>query len=201
MRNTKFLRFGGSGHRAWGSGWNRATSFLLQPPVSSLPPFSTYRPFKTDRQQVLRLDCELHRELLEHGLAETVDDHVDGILLRDAAAQAIEELVVPDLRGCRLVFDARGGVAHLQIGERVRAATIAHEQRVALREVTGVRRFRQDLHEPAIAILAVAGGDAFGDDRAARVRADVNHLRPGVSLLIVVRDRDRVELADRVLAG
>src|SRR5690606_22494894 len=94
-----------------------------------------------------------------------------------------------------------GGVARLHLGVRVRAATIAKEQRAALREVTGVRRFRQDLHEPAIAILAVAGGDAFGDDRAARVRADVNHLRPGVSLLIVVRDRDRVELADRVLAG
>ncbi len=45
------------------------------------------------------------------------------------------------------------------------------------------------------------GRDAFRDDRAARVAADMDHLRAGVGLLVVVRDRDRVELADRVVAA
>ena len=62
-------------------------------------------------------------------------------------------------------------------------------------------RARQHLHEAAIAVLAVTGGDALRDDRAARVAADVDHLRAGVGLLVIVRDRDGVELADRVVAA
>ena len=46
----------------------------------------------------------------------------------------------------------------------------------------------------------MAGRDALRDDRAARVLADVDHLRAGVGLLPVVGRRHRVELADRVVA-
>jgi len=46
----------------------------------------------------------------------------------------------------------------------------------------------------------VAGGDALGDDRAPGVPADVDHLRAGVRLLVVVCQRHGVELADRIIA-
>src|SRR5580658_9237384 len=61
-------------------------------------------------------------------------------------------------------------------------------------------RARQDFHQAAVGVLTVTGGDALRDDRAAGVRADVDHLRARVGLLVIVDGRDRVELADRVLA-
>src|SRR6202008_2433644 len=89
--------------------------------------------------------------------------------------------------------------AHFHVRERVRAALVAHQQRIALGEVARVDRARQHLHQAAIAVLAVTGGNPFRDDRAAGVAADVDHLRAGVRLLVVVRDRDGVELAHRVV--
>ena len=47
----------------------------------------------------------------------------------------------------------------------------------------------------------MAGGDALRDDGAAAAATDVDHLRAGVGLLVVVRERHRVELADRVRTG
>ena len=63
--------------------------------------------FEADAEQLLRLDRELHRQLAEHFLAEAVDDHVDGVLGRDAALLAVEDLVLADLRRRRLVLDLR----------------------------------------------------------------------------------------------
>src|SRR5690606_41572152 len=74
------------------------------------------------------------------------------------------------------------------------------QERVALREVARIVRARKDLDQAPIAVLSVTGRDALGDDRAARVAPDVNHLRPGVGLLIVVGHCYRVELAARVVA-
>src|ERR1700732_2378179 len=59
---------------------------------------------------------------------------------------------------------------------------------------------RQHLHQSPISVLAVPGRDALRDNRAARVGTDVNHLRAGVGLLVVVHRRHGVELADRALA-
>ena len=62
--------------------------------------------FETDTEQLLRLDGELHREFLEDFLAEAVDDHRDRVFGGDAALPAVENLVLADLRGGRLVLDA-----------------------------------------------------------------------------------------------
>src|SRR5881397_1793079 len=48
-------------------------------------------------QQLLGLHRELHGQLAENFLAESVDDHVHGVFQRDAARLAIEELVLADL--------------------------------------------------------------------------------------------------------
>src|SRR5881394_442263 len=163
--------------------------------------YSADRAFEAHAQKLLRLDRELHRQLFEHLSAETVHDHVDRVLLGEPALPAVEQLVLADLRRRRLVLDARGAVARLDVRERVRAALRTEQQRIALRVVSRPVRRRQHLHEPAIGILPVPGRDAFREDRAARVAADMDHLRAGVGLLIVVRDRDRVELPDRALAA
>src|SRR6185312_6589270 len=127
-------------------------------------------------EQVLRLDGELHRQFLEDGLAEAAHDHVHRILLGDAALQAVEELVLADLRGARLVLDRRGGILHLDVGEGMRTAPAAHEERIALSEVPRSVRARQDLHETSVRVLTLPRGDSLRDDRAARITADVDHL-------------------------
>src|SRR5262245_30519378 len=80
-------------------------------------------------------------------------------------------------------------------------AAIADQQRVANGEIA--RAFgtlmRHDL--TAISIVGLAGGDAFGDDAARRVAADVQHLGAAIDLLMSVRYGDRIKLAARVVAA
>ncbi len=85
-------------------------------------------------------------------------------------------------------------------GKGVRAALVADQQRVALGEVARAVGALEHRDQAAVGVLRVAGRDALGDDRALRVLADVDHLGAGVGLLVVVGQRDRVELADRVVA-
>ena len=98
------------------------------------------------------------------------------------------------------MLDLRGRVLHVNVGEGVRAALVAEQQGIALGEVAGVGRTFHHFHLAAIAVLAAPGADALADDGAAGVLADVNHLRAGVGLLAVVRQRDGVEFALRIVA-
>jgi len=50
-----------------------------------------------------------------------------------------------------------------------------------------------------LCVAAMAGGDPLRDHRARRIGTDVHHLRARVRLLAPVRQRDRVELADRAI--
>ena len=99
------------------------------------------------------------------------------------------------------MLDRGAGIAGLDVGEGVRAAVAAHEEGVALREIAGTMRARQYFHEAAVAVLPMTGRDAFRNDGALRVGADVDHLRAGVGLLVVVGNRDRIERTHRVLAA
>src|SRR5262249_43451992 len=89
---------------------------------------------------------------------------------------------------------------HFDVGERVRAALVADEQRVALRVVAAVFSALQDLDQAAIGILSEAGADPFRHNRRASVLADVDHLRASVGLLIVIGQRDAVELPNTIVA-
>src|SRR5216684_2259873 len=155
--------------------------------------------FQTDTQQLLRLHREFHGQLTEHTLAEAIHDHGNGVFPLQPALSQVEELVFTDLRGGSLMFHAGARVPHLDVRESVGTALVADQQRVALRIVARPGGTLHDLHLPSIGVLAVTGRDAFGDDSAARVLADVDHLGPGVGLLVVVGKSNRVELAHRVL--
>src|SRR5580693_4460163 len=54
--------------------------------------------------------------------------------------------------------------------------------------------------EPAIGVLRNAGSNALGDDPARGVLAEMDHLGAGIDLLVAVRNRDRIELAARIVA-
>ncbi len=139
--------------------------------------------------------------MFKHFFAVAVDDHVDGVLGRNAALVAIEDLIFTDLGGRGFVFDSRTGVANFDVGESVRAAFVTQEQRIALAVIAGVLGALHDFDEAAIAVLAFASADSFGDDRAAGVLADVDHFGAGVGLLHVVGQRDGIEFADAVVAN
>ena len=98
------------------------------------------------------------------------------------------------------MLDLGRSVLDLEIRKRVRPAPITNEQRVALRVIPRAACLLGDLDEPAICVLPMPGRDALRDDGALRVLAQVDHLRTGVRLLVVVRRRYRVELAHRVVA-
>ena len=156
--------------------------------------------FQADAQQLLCFDGEFHGQLAEDALAEAVDDHGDGVFGLEPALAEVEHLVLADLRRGGFVLHARRRILHFDIRERVRAALVADQQRIALGVVPRARGVLHDLHLAAVGVLAVAGGDALGNDGAARVLADVNHLRAGVGLLIVVGERDGIEFADGIVA-
>src|SRR5690349_13083267 len=80
------------------------------------------------------------------------------------------------------------------------AAFVAQQKGIALGKIARIGSVLLDLHQTAIAVLAVPGGNAFRDDGATGVFADVNHLGPGIRLLVIIGDCDRIKLANRVLA-
>src|ERR1700730_6945097 len=55
------------------------------------------RTFQRDRNQLLRLDREFHRQLLQHVLDKTVDHEADGFFLAQPALHAIEQHVLGNL--------------------------------------------------------------------------------------------------------
>jgi hypothetical protein len=101
---------------------------------------STHRTFEADFQQLLGFHREFHRQLAEHLLAESVDDQRHRVFLGDATRAAIEQLVVRNLGRGRFVLDRRTGMLDLDVRERMRAALLSDQQRVALRVIARAPR-------------------------------------------------------------
>ena len=91
-------------------------------------------------------------------------------------------------------------VEHFEIRKRVSAAFITEQQRIALRIIARTRRALHDFDQSAISILPMARGYTLGNDRALGVLAHMDHFRPGIGLLVIVRQCHRVKLADRIVA-
>src|SRR5579883_2856952 len=109
--------------------------------------------FKRNRDKLLRLDREFHRQLLQNIANEAVDDERRRLFRRKPALHAIEELIFGNLRGRRLVFELRRRVLRFDIGHRMRAAGIADKKRIAVRKVAGARGLAMGRDQAAIRIL------------------------------------------------
>ena len=77
----------------------------------------------------------------------------------------------------------------------MRTAFISQQQRVTLAIITGIIRFLSHTYQPTIGVLTMPGGDTFTYNRTAGILAQMNHLRPGICLLIVVRYSYRIEFS------
>ena len=98
------------------------------------------------------------------------------------------------------MLDDGRGIVGLDDREGMGPALGADQEAVALGIVAGVLRPGVHPHEAAVAVLAAAGGNTLGDDPALGVPADMDHLRPRIGLLEIVRDRDGVELGGGIVA-
>src|SRR5262245_28376396 len=94
---------------------------------------------------------------------------------------------------CRTVF-------HLDVGESVCAALVSYQQGVQLGIVACRGGALENLLRTAVGVLTMPCRDAFRHDGAARVLSDVDHLRAGVRLLVIVCKGYGIELAYRVLS-
>src|ERR1700730_1406672 len=68
-----------------------------------------------DRDQLLRLDREFHRQLLQHVLHKAVDHEADCFFLAQPALHAVEQHVLRYLRRGRFMLEQRRGILRLDI--------------------------------------------------------------------------------------
>ncbi len=131
------------------SNWRYLTSLSLRAFVAwllSLPNTA----FQAHLEELLRHDFELHAQLPKDLIAEAEDDHVYGVFGLEPSLSAVEQLIFADLGGGRFVLYLRRGVLDLEVGERVRAAFVSHQQPVALRVVAGVGGAFEDFDQAAV---------------------------------------------------
>src|SRR5215218_10953910 len=150
--------------------------------------------------EAVHLDRVLHRQLLDDRLDEAVDDQLAGLILGDAAAHQVEELLLADLGDRGLVTDVHVVLADADRRIGVRARLLVEQQRVAdhLRPRAG--RALGDLEQAAVGGAPAVLGDRLGEDVRRRVRRRVDDLGAGVLVLAVAREGDREHLAVRALA-
>src|SRR3546814_7891771 len=82
------------------------------------------------------------------------------------------------------MLDLRRGVPNLDIGDGVRAAVVAQQQRITLGEVADVFGGGADAHQAAIGVVRLTRRYALGDDGGPAVSPEVDHLGAGVGLLM-----------------
>ncbi len=120
--------------------------------------------------------------------------------MRKTALHGVEQLILAQARRCRFVFKLRLGRIALDIGYGVGGAGLADQQAVALREVARAAGPGVGRDQAAIGVRRLARRHALGDDARLGVLAEMYHLGAGIGLLRPIGDRDRVELADAVIA-
>lgn len=163
-------------------------------------PNSPHAPFQRDGEQFLCFHGKLHGQFAQHVLGVAVHYQPYGALLRYAALLAVEKLVFGYFRCGGFVFEHCRLVANFYVWPSVCAAGVAKQQRVALRVVSCPVGVFGDVHQSAVAVLAVSGGDAFRNDGAVGVFAQMYHFGSRVGLLVVVGNGHGVELCRRVVA-
>ena len=77
---------------------------------------------------------------------------------------------------------------------------VGEQEAIALRVVAGILCIGADVDEPAVAILTLPSADTFETIRLRVFFPEVDHLRPGVGLLEVIRDSDGVEFGYGVIS-
>src|SRR3990172_3102541 len=98
-----------------------------------------------------------------------------------------------------MLKDSRA-VSHINVWESVSSALVSQQQRIALRVIACIGSIGHDLDQSAIGIVPVSSRNSLRNDGASGILSNMNHLRPGISLLVVVGKGYRVKFANRVFS-
>src|SRR5436189_2825438 len=161
---------------------------------------SPERPLHLELHEPVELDRVLHRELLREDLEEALDDQVRRLVLGQAAAHQVEDLLRADLPDGGLVGHRRVVFLDVDVWIRVAPADVVEHQGVAADAGDDVGRARRDLQMAAVRRPATVLRDGLRDDAGAGVRGEVDGFRAGVLVLALAGDRDADDVGGRVLA-
>src|SRR5208337_4033656 len=156
---------------------------------------------KRNRDQFLCFHREFHRQLLQDVANEAIDDQGRCLLGRKPALHAKKQLVLGDFRSRCLMFELRAGIFRFDIRHRMGTAGIADEQRIAICEIARARGLPMRRNLTAIGVLRSARRDSLRYHPARCVLAEMDHLGPRIDLLAAIGNRDRVELAARIVTA
>ena len=91
------------------------------------------------------------------------------------------------------------GIANINIGKRVGAAFIADEHGVALGIISCIVGIFHNLDSTAVSLLTLPGRNAFRNNGAFGVFADVYHFSPSVGLLKIIGQGNGIKFAYRII--
>src|SRR3954470_5089540 len=158
------------------------------------------RAFHLQLDEPVELEGVLHRQLARDRLDEPAHDHRHRLVLGQAAAHEVEELVLADLADRRLVPHLHVVLADVDVWVGVGAADRVDQERVALDGALAVVAAGLHLDEAAVRRPAATARDRLADDRARCIGRGVHHLGAGVLVLTLTGERDGQRLALGVLA-
>src|SRR5438270_1105687 len=158
------------------------------------------RALHLELDQAVHLNRVLHRELLGDRLDEAVHDQLRRLLLGDAVRLEVEELLLTDLRDGGLVADVDVVLADPDGRVGVGARVFVEEQRVAHDLRARLGGALRDLQQAAVAGPPAVLRDRLGEDVRRGPRSGVDDLPARVLVLAVAGERDREDLAVRLLA-
>ncbi len=81
----------------------------------------------------------------------------------------------------------------------MRPAFVAQQQGITLGVVAGVFSSLQYFYQAPVCVASMPGGDSLRDDGAFGVFTDVDHLGPGIGLLVIIGQSHGVELAHCII--
>ncbi len=105
-------------------------------------------------QELLRLDCKLHGELVHHFFHITVHNQSNCLLFTQPPLVTVEDLIFTDLGGGCFMFQDGSRVLDIGIREGMGSTVVGKQQAVALLMVAGIIRFPGHFHQSPVAVLA-----------------------------------------------
>src|ERR1039458_2926420 len=160
----------------------------LTPRSAFWTPPSPDGPLHGERQQPVELHRVLHRQLLDEGLEEAVDDERGRLHLVDAPGLEVEDLVLAHLGHAGLVAERDVRVLDVHVGVGVAPGLLVEEQGVAADVGLHVGRLGQDPDVAAVGGAPGPLGDGAADHVARRVGGHVDALAARVLVLTIASE-------------
>ena len=151
--------------------------------------------FQTDLQQLLCFNSKFHWEFVDYFPCISIDNYSDGIFSIYATLVTIKNLVLPDLRGCCLMFNDCRIISHFDIWEGMSSAFVAKQKGITLRKIPGICGFCQDPYKPPELFRSMPPEIPFETIWLLGIFTHMDHLCTSISLLIIICNSNGIKFA------